>query len=126
MSFGFGIGDFITVIQLATKLRKDFSDAPKRFEGISDEVKSLSILLSDVAVHEESAANSLSSSETEDLKTLVKGSTNVLEDLNRLVSRTCLVKIYETDSISHQSHFHFHTERERADLANELPQNLRP
>lgn len=37
MSFGFGIGDFIAVIQLANQLRKCFVDAPSEFKAISDE-----------------------------------------------------------------------------------------
>ena len=37
MSFGFGVGDFIAVIELAKKIRKDFVDAPSQFKDISDE-----------------------------------------------------------------------------------------
>jgi hypothetical protein len=37
MSFGFGIGDFITVIELASKVRKEFVHAPSQFKAISDE-----------------------------------------------------------------------------------------
>ena len=37
MSFGFSIGDFIAVTELARKVRKEFADAPRQFEAISDE-----------------------------------------------------------------------------------------
>lgn len=37
MSFGFGIGDFITVFDHANKLRKDFAGAPAQFKELSDE-----------------------------------------------------------------------------------------
>lgn len=37
MSFGFSIGDFIAVIELANKIRKEFVDAPSQFKDISDE-----------------------------------------------------------------------------------------
>jgi hypothetical protein len=37
MSFGFSISDFIATIELATKIRKEFVGAPKRFKDISDE-----------------------------------------------------------------------------------------
>ena len=62
MSFGFSIGDFITVIQLANDVRNDFVNAPKQFGEVSDayaalaeikakltsnRVKSLSIILND-------------------------------------------------------------------------------
>lgn len=37
MSFGFSIGDFITVIELANQIRKGFVGAPNQFKNISDE-----------------------------------------------------------------------------------------
>ena len=37
MSFGFSVGDFIAVIELTNKIRKEFVDAPSQFKGISDE-----------------------------------------------------------------------------------------
>lgn len=36
MSFGFSIGDFLAVIELAKKIRKDFADAPNEFKGTLD------------------------------------------------------------------------------------------
>jgi hypothetical protein len=41
MSFGFSVGDFITVIGLANKIRKEFVDAPSQFKAISDEYAAL-------------------------------------------------------------------------------------
>jgi hypothetical protein len=37
MSFGFGIGDFIAVYDLASRIRKQFVDAPDQFKAISTE-----------------------------------------------------------------------------------------
>jgi hypothetical protein len=37
MSFGFSIGDFIAVYELASKIRKEFVDALRQFKDISDE-----------------------------------------------------------------------------------------
>lgn len=37
MSFGFGVGDFLAVINLAKKIRKEFIDAPSQFKEISEE-----------------------------------------------------------------------------------------
>lgn len=37
MSFGFSVGDFLTVLQLANKLRKDFVGAPGQLKAVSDE-----------------------------------------------------------------------------------------
>lgn len=36
MSFGFSVGDFLAVIQLANKIRKDFLGAPSQFSDITD------------------------------------------------------------------------------------------
>lgn len=49
MSFGFGVGDFLAVITLAKEVQEDFRNAPQAFAAISDEVKSLTVLLSQVA-----------------------------------------------------------------------------
>jgi hypothetical protein len=38
MSFGFSVGDFLAVINLANKIRKDFAGAPDHFKAISDEL----------------------------------------------------------------------------------------
>ena len=37
MSAGFGVGDFIAVLQLANNTRKQFVDAPSQFKAISEE-----------------------------------------------------------------------------------------
>lgn len=37
MSFGFSVGDFVAVYQLANKIRKELVDAPSQFKDISDE-----------------------------------------------------------------------------------------
>jgi hypothetical protein len=37
MSFGFGASDFVTVFQLAKKVRKEFADAPSQFKALLDE-----------------------------------------------------------------------------------------
>jgi hypothetical protein len=37
MSFGFSIGDFITVLSLANQIRREFVGAPSQFKDISDE-----------------------------------------------------------------------------------------
>jgi hypothetical protein len=37
MSFGFSVGDFVAVLQLANDIRKQFVDAPSQFKAISKE-----------------------------------------------------------------------------------------
>ncbi|KAI1451655.1 hypothetical protein F4805DRAFT_82906 [Annulohypoxylon moriforme] len=85
MSFGFGIGDFITVIELADKVRKQFVNAPSEFEGISAEVRSLTIILRDVDV-------ALSDSEPNDeqkknLQNIASGCQSVLNDLEKALGK---------------------------------------
>jgi hypothetical protein len=46
MSFGFSVGDFIAVFELANKIRKEFVDAPSQFKAISDEYAVLATFLS--------------------------------------------------------------------------------
>ncbi|KAJ5592115.1 hypothetical protein N7537_009019 [Penicillium hordei] len=50
MSFGFSLGDFVSVITLANKLRRDFVGAPSQFNSISREVRGLTIILQDVDI----------------------------------------------------------------------------
>lgn len=39
MRFGFGVGDFLAVIELATKIQKEIAGAPSQYKALSDEVK---------------------------------------------------------------------------------------
>lgn len=51
MSFGFSVGDFLAVLTLASKIRKDFKGAPSQFKSISDDIRSLSIVIQDAHVN---------------------------------------------------------------------------
>ncbi|KFY95260.1 hypothetical protein V498_03446, partial [Pseudogymnoascus sp. VKM F-4517 (FW-2822)] len=44
------VGDFITAIELANKIRKEFVDAPSQFKAVSAEIRGLSIVLQDADV----------------------------------------------------------------------------
>lgn len=48
MSFGYSIGDFIAVGELALKIYRDYRDAPAQFSAISTEVGSVYLVLKDV------------------------------------------------------------------------------
>lgn len=37
MEFGYSVVDFITILQLADKIRKEFVGAPEQFKAVSDE-----------------------------------------------------------------------------------------
>ena len=45
MSFGYGVGDFIAVSKLAWDVYTAYKDAPEDFRNISDEIKSLHIIV---------------------------------------------------------------------------------
>ncbi|KAI3337266.1 hypothetical protein HD806DRAFT_518169 [Xylariaceae sp. AK1471] len=50
MSFGFSVGDFLTVIELVNKVRKDFAGAPDQFQHISNELRCLDHAIRDIDV----------------------------------------------------------------------------
>ncbi|RMJ13402.1 hypothetical protein CDV36_006950 [Fusarium kuroshium] len=79
MSFGFGVGDFIAVLKLANGVRKDFQSAPSQFEDISNEVRSLSIVLSDVEVTV--SESELDAYQRNDLQHVINSCRDVLERL---------------------------------------------
>lgn len=85
MSFGFGVGDFLAVIELANKIHKRFADAPTKVRDISYEVESLSTLLSDVSVHADTVAKKLDPLKAEQLKKMRNVSNRVLQDLDKLL-----------------------------------------
>ena len=55
MSFGFGVGDIMTVSTLALKVYSAYKDAPDDYRNIADEVNSLHIITEDAVQHFESA-----------------------------------------------------------------------
>ncbi|KAF7555607.1 hypothetical protein G7Z17_g2037 [Cylindrodendrum hubeiense] len=85
MSLGFGFGDFLAVIQLANGVRRIFISAPEQFKNISDEVRSLSIVLQDVELIIAEQEPDLS--EKADLEIIANGCRNVLEDLENTLSK---------------------------------------
>ncbi|GAW27290.1 hypothetical protein SAMD00023353_10100200 [Rosellinia necatrix] len=50
MSFGFSVSDFLQVIQLVNKVRKDFAGAPRELKQISDELRNLENTIRDIDV----------------------------------------------------------------------------
>jgi hypothetical protein len=85
MSFGFGIGDFIVLGQLAWKVYKSCKDAPESFKNISQEVLSLHAVLREV--EENLSAQTLPVTRQANLETIGDGCRNVLEDLQSLVDK---------------------------------------
>ena len=84
MSFGFAIGDFLAVGELAWKVYKSCKSAPESFGSISQEVLSLHALLKEV--EEAYSRQTLTKAQKERLATVRDGCQSVLEDLQKLVS----------------------------------------
>ncbi|KAJ9419395.1 hypothetical protein FOXG_06622 [Fusarium oxysporum f. sp. lycopersici 4287] len=84
MSFGFSVGDFITVIELAAKIRKEFAGAPGQFKEITDQTRLLYNSLGDVDTIPDWE---LSSKEADELKEIKKGCWEVLRSLEKTLNK---------------------------------------
>ena len=82
MSFGFGVGDFIAVSKLAWDVYTAYKDAPEDFRNISDEIKSLHIIVD--RSKDKFQDKALNSDEQVQLQEILQGCTNVLKDLDKL------------------------------------------
>ena len=85
MSFGYGVGDIMAISGLAVKVYTAYKDAPDDFRNISDEVKSLHIIINKAAQHFESPT--LSTSSRQEGQEVLKGCQNVLADLDSLIQK---------------------------------------
>ncbi|KAL8642606.1 MAG: hypothetical protein Q9226_008488 [Calogaya cf. arnoldii] len=89
MSFGFGVGDFVTVGTLAWKVYKNVykaaKDAPESFQKVHRDVLSLHAVLKEAG--ESIFDPPLSLQRQQRLHTIVDGCTSVLDDLQGLVNR---------------------------------------
>lgn len=83
MSFGFGVGDFITVIQIASDVYGTYRDAPGQFKAISDEVSSLkAVLVQAESIYDQEAT---SEADQKNLRGIADGCTNALKDAEKLL-----------------------------------------
>jgi len=85
MSFGYGVGDFITTAALAWNVYKSCKGAPESFGNISFEVLSLHAVLKEA--EETVFAQPLSQTKQERLKPVVDGCYRVLKDLDDLCKK---------------------------------------
>ncbi|KAL9607517.1 MAG: hypothetical protein Q9167_007572 [Letrouitia subvulpina] len=85
MSFGFSLGDFLQVIQLANNIRTRFVDAPLQFKAISDEVKSLSNVLRDI--EDVLPLRDLADIQEKELHEIAQGCRNALKDLENTLDK---------------------------------------
>jgi len=85
MSFGFGVGDFLAVSQLAVRVYNAYKGAPDDFRNISDEINSLHNVVNKVQGQFEGSKPDLEDQER--LKEVLQGCQNVLKDLDELLVR---------------------------------------
>jgi NACHT domain len=117
MSFGFGVGDFLAVIQLANDIRNDFTSAPSQFAEVSDlyaalaemkakltsnRAESLSTILNGAGKIQ--LGRELDKQEKADLEHITDGCRKVLTELKH---------IFDTNSVlkPRESHFPFSIKR---------------
>ena len=85
MSFGYSVGDFIGLGQLAWQVYKSCKDAPGSFKNISSEVLSLHAVLKEV--EETLSGCSLSQAKRANLVKITSGCQDTLRDLQSLVNK---------------------------------------
>lgn len=83
MSFGFGVGDFIAVFQLVTKIRKDFAGGPGDYKALAEDVKTLSILVQDVEVE----ADTMEPATAVKVRGAVAASGQILTELDAFIEK---------------------------------------
>ncbi|KAI9668003.1 MAG: hypothetical protein M1821_000823 [Bathelium mastoideum] len=85
MSFGFSVSDFLAVVQLAKKIRKDYISAPVEYRGALDVVGSLSLVLEDAETA--TSEQDLSLKEKTELQTICSSCQNTLNELDRTLKK---------------------------------------
>ncbi|KAK2800833.1 hypothetical protein FQN50_007974 [Emmonsiellopsis sp. PD_5] len=88
-TFGYSVGDLIAVIRLANEVRQRFIDAPEQFAAISDEVRSLSIVLQDIDIV--LPKRDLAVNQKRDLNDIAKGCHNVLKQLDKWLDERAIL-----------------------------------
>src|SRR5215469_11715581 len=95
MSFGFSIGDIIACSQLAVQAYSALKDAPKEFEGLRLEVRSLNATLKALADEEKcptSLIHTASPSRREDMRLLLQNCANSMDDLQKIVLKYSILE----------------------------------
>ena len=83
MSLGGGVGDIMAISGLAVKVYTAYKDAPGDYSNISDEVKSLDIIINNAAQHFRSTT--FSDNKCREGQEVLRGCQKVLEDLDSLI-----------------------------------------
>ncbi|KAI8168311.1 Vegetative incompatibility protein HET-E-1 [Colletotrichum sp. SAR 10_70] len=94
MSFGFGVGDFIAVLDKAKLYRERFADAPDHFDSLSREIASLTSILEYIGHVEDQ----LTEDEKEALAPSIKESTKLLGELEKIFNENTSLEKHEGTS----------------------------
>jgi len=81
------VGDFLGVARIAWTLYNGYKDAPGDFKNLSDEIKSLHNIVSSDILTAKFRDPNLPSEEQERLREILQGCTNVLKDLDNLLTK---------------------------------------
>ena len=86
MSFGFGVGDFLSVGKMVWDVYSSYADAPEQFRNFSQEILSLHAVFEQVEeqLHD---TTTLSTKNTNNLKTLYDGLKGIMEELDDLLKK---------------------------------------
>ena len=85
MSLGGSVGDIMAISGLAVKVYTAYKDAPGDYRNISDEVKSLDIIINNAGQHFQST--NLSDNKRQEGQEVLRGCQRVLEDLDALIEK---------------------------------------
>ena len=85
MSFGFGVGDIVTISTLAWKVFKSCKDASEDFKNLSGEVVSLHVVLKET--EDLVTENEINRDQTTQLRQIAAGCQKVLEDVEQLLTK---------------------------------------
>ena len=83
--YGWSVGDIIAISRLAAKVYTAYKDAPDNYRHISEEVRSLQILINKAVRHVESTT--LCDEDKQEGQEVLKGCQSVLENLNSLIEK---------------------------------------
>lgn len=85
MSFGVGIGDFVTISQITLSIYQQLQDAPQEFQSLSTELGNLRNVVDSVA--EAVARNEIDPNQRDRLVQMQNGCFDVLKEMEGLISR---------------------------------------
>ncbi|GJC82780.1 hypothetical protein ColLi_05618 [Colletotrichum liriopes] len=96
MSFGYGVGDAITILREVKMIYHRFKEAPKQFRTIKNAAEGLVFVLEDV----QEVEKELAESQKAKLAALLDNCTDILKELNALIDDNCSLERPQGASVS--------------------------